>query len=882
MDDDQMWLELQDSDPTDSASADNSSRPSAPPMSSPSDSNLDEDLLDPIAWEAKFRRVEAAAVMDSAFHLLADRQETKDSRALPLLNQTKPRILFPGQGFPGYWSRDAEMWSPLRLEQTEYADFADMATLWRMYTGSNPRKGESLNPYVVDDLVIRSVLQLHRDLLESRNLLVRVCCNVRKCCQSGISQGYISVIVATNSRPGVASLQSVNVDQIYKLTRLVDSLLYALHWALSKNEVFPKVEQGTRGDVQAFMSQIETIGDTFEAKVLALSSRVGLQAIVDICRVIGHVLDMAVLTYCGAHLKALDETYLDRHIESFEIHYPVLFEWPQPRSMAVVMHRRSLSCLDEFLHERRVWVFHYDSLDNEPSASSDSKLYLSTSIEAFADLWGPVWEVLSPGEPDNTILRYNVGSGAIISWPKSSQTEPEALLDEALCQWSFSADDIASSKAIILSLHPRLLIGGARTATMSTNPKCPSTTDSILGALRHQNRLKPWGTSAPQKYKASEIITLQVGYSAVQVGFQAQYKCRPGVTLKERLIESWKNGPDLRNPKVLEMFIGVEVSLCTFNTRRRRLTNILGSKTMRDHLRNRVFTWSDPQCEKAYYSALSCNDPQALSRLYREHEYWKKDIGTAVAFCLEELQDSGLQENGDLAVFYTSESRVQHQDSLVAVTKKEHSWVGMLKDSEYVVTVAIATEECLEFSIPRGQQCRARGLDGDQFSILETKLDVYADSQTARTSRHSRGDKIPLGPAGSLEVMVRVHNGHIIAKWRKRSLTDAMKQPIREKFSAGTPSKLCQEHMVDESTKEHEELAPPKLLTVFVISKHPSNLPSFEDVRAAYIRPHIMVAVGSSSCGITDLLRETPQDIPSSAFSYGDVLKGKTRRERAV
>ena len=124
--------------------------------------------------------------------------------------------------------------------------------------------------------------------------------------------------------------------------------------------------------------------------------------------------------------------------------------------------------------------------------------------------------------------------------------------------------------------------------------------------------------------------------------YQAQFKHRPGVTWKEYFVERWKMEPDRRNPRLLEYWFGVEVSLCTFNSRRQRLLHILGSKAMRNHLLNVFFTWTDPKCEAAYYNALNSEDSHAFYNLYVSRPDWRLDLGTAISLCFEVLLQTGI------------------------------------------------------------------------------------------------------------------------------------------------------------------------------------------------------------------------------------------------
>lgn len=819
------WLKranLEDSDEADSICADDSSRPEEPSslrMPLPPDLDSDWDLLNPRAHKAKIDRVQASAVANSAFYVLAQEKED-DNRALPSLNQRMPRILFPERGFNNYESLDTKMWTPLEPVQIWYVNFAYMATLWRVYTGSNRATVEPREfPRVAIELLnAGTLLRLHRDLLESRNLLVRVCFNVRELCQSRISQGSISILVVSDSRPGVASLQSVSVNQVYKFTQLVDSLLNALYWSLSRKTTFPIVEQGTRGDVGGYMSNLGKIGDAFEAEVLAQDSRFGLQAVVDICRVMGHVLDVGLLTYCDTHLQALDETFLGRRTERFEIHYPVLSTKTQAQSPAVVMRPRSVSCLHKFLHERKVWVFHYGLLGKNPGVSSDAKLYLSTSIEAFADIWGPIWKVSPKGSTDNVVLRYNVGLGAIVPWTRSLDSEPEKLPEEAFCHWIQPAE-IASHEETTLTINgqenPLLLIGGAPKVTISPSMECCADPVSLLHTMQCQGSLQRFGTANPHRYRDSETIQLQAGYGPVHGAYQAQFKHRPGVTWKEYFVERWKMEPDRRNPRLLEYWLGVEVSLCTFNSRRQRLLRILESKPMRNHLLTAFFTWTDPKCEPAYYSALNSEDSYAFYNLYVSRPDWRLELGTAVSLCFEVLLQTGLDHNQDLKAFYAPTST--GQEWLAMIRHKDHSWAGLLKDSEHCATMAVATETCLEVSKPGwpkfpGQQCRQGPNQGDTFTVLETKLVCYRSSKEPKSrDRHLPDSRLSIGSSGFLKVLIGLKRDGLLVRWNPRT---PFLGKAQEYFSAcGQHS----EHMGDGFLKVNPS-------EIYVVSRNASKL----------------------------------------------------------
>jgi hypothetical protein len=88
----------------------------------------------------------------------------------------------------------------------------------------------------------------------------------------------------------------------------------------------------------------------------------------------------------------------------------------------------------------------------------------------------------------------------------------------------------------------------------------------------------------------------------VTVGSSVSYKRSDGFDIKDALIERWRNGT--RKVQELEVWGGIEVSLCTQNARRRTLRHLLGCSGMRNYLRGISFKWHDDDCERQYFESL--------------------------------------------------------------------------------------------------------------------------------------------------------------------------------------------------------------------------------------------------------------------------------------
>ena len=382
-----------------------------------------------------------------------------------------------------------------------------------------------------------------------------------------------------------------------------------------------------------------------------------------------HVLEFALLSYAGAHLEAFDEKYLRGKKLSFIVSG---YMGPQSRSpLSIVLHRRRLQCLDEFLGGQDVWVFHLAS--STSCFPEGTRLLLSTDISTLADVWGPMWMVKCSSN-EQIIDRYNIGNGVIVPWCES--TSPTGSIvspnySEKLCHWipwrDFDLDDVKSHQLNLLEPHfsgTETLLIGAYTVThvtpaMPNQPTSPSRAVSNTGSclqvceeckpsceelvdmknmMRRDGALREPRTFDPRRYKDSHAFQIQgsaMGF--VSLSNTVTYKRRVGQTMKARLLERWRNG--LRNPVELESWSGLEISLCTRNARRRRLLNILNSQTIRRYLGSVSFEWINLECKLAYFRSLV--SPAAFRQFWKANPSYRPCVGKAISICLDALQETG-------------------------------------------------------------------------------------------------------------------------------------------------------------------------------------------------------------------------------------------------
>jgi len=134
----------------------------------------------------------------------------------------------------------------------------------------------------------------------------------------------------------------------------------------------------------------------------------------DIWRCAVHILDMAVLSYVGAHTQFLG----DAKVISVSLPGPFL------ETQYFIFSRRSFSCLGKFLGGQEAWVlekqFQGMPKDDQPHLS------LSTDAATFGDIWGPMWKSCVLGDTER-IIQYNVGNGVILPWNLPSPASNDAI-----------------------------------------------------------------------------------------------------------------------------------------------------------------------------------------------------------------------------------------------------------------------------------------------------------------------------------------------------------------------------------------------------------------------------------------------------------------------
>jgi hypothetical protein len=151
--------------------------------------------------------------------------------------------------------------------------------------------------------------------------------------------------------------------------------------------------------------------------------------------------------------------------------------------------RRKLKCLNGFTCGKQVWVLHGPNVDSKDS----TELFLSTTPKALADVWGPLWEITSPGKPEE-ILRYDLDHGSVVPMsfiPGSRENSVQVEPNEALCHWICQTELAGLEKAFASIPQPRitqpqLLIGDCLRGVASSSGDChinlPDADNKVVGS----------------------------------------------------------------------------------------------------------------------------------------------------------------------------------------------------------------------------------------------------------------------------------------------------------------------------------------------------------------------------------------------------------------
>jgi len=490
--------------------------------------------------------------------------------------------------------------------------------------------------------------------------------------------GSFNMLVVDQSRKDVASLYPVlktTIDEILSTLKTFeakrDSYIHVqdIFWKFTDFLKQMKLKLPFFDTPRAITTETDEVTDD-ERNIL-------IHAVCHATSIAARMIDYGIVSYSGAHLERFDLRDIDE--SAVPESQPVVWSYPCDTvdGMEIRLTRRSLMCLDAFLHGEMPWVF---EVIHRGAEQSSRGLYLTSTIEDFTDVWGPVWKTLK--KTGGKVLSFSVGLGFIVPWDKEADT-PDLVPGEILCHWTHQEKDLAGREAFPNSINgaaQHLLIGAKVSYT------------KFKEDMENRGRCIPLGTSYPSTYVDSHTVQLQASMY-VGLSWQTMFKKRSGTSLRQDTYQTWVNASMDRRADALKGYYAVEISRSTEHLQRITLAQALCSKAMRNHLSKDRWEPKLKRARRLYFKLLKKGDVEKFMRRLRVGKY-KQSFAQALEESFKVLKNTGPVEDGHFHAFWEEKNG---QPLAIRYPNKTYTWSGLLSDSPLTCAFAIVTPRCIEF-----------------------------------------------------------------------------------------------------------------------------------------------------------------------------------------
>ena len=638
-----------------------------------------------------------------------------------------------------------------------------------------------------------------RSLCESYSVVLQVLENLDFLGKSGFCGSFFTILVATTHRPEVAQVfrvERTTVDTIAESIRRSILALAALSSRLkADSQYYSQLPQGLSSMLEVpkrhCTELLDGMGLLVQGPIDEGSSLETMPEVI-IIRLATLIMNLGLVMYSGSHGSDIEKC-LGTHVtpgdqsptmegvrtpptvtsgESLdEVNPSRLQVLNEAATYGFQCSMKRLACLEEFIGSS-VWVFEH--LQAEPvSAVSERRLFVSTSIEDFSDMWGPVWAV--PSKKRNLIRHYNVSKGLI------GRVSPNYFLGlnidacEIPCHWKSWAELSAGGKDLPfdfddLPIKPsdKLLIG----LPFRDNSICQSRlSDSKIQLIRAAGRLVPPGTFPEAWFTDTYQIGGSASFPGGGVSTQWTRKKRPRRTRKEAIWDNIKNSPQSFHPGIFDLLLGLEVSHCTGNAKRVKMKDVFGLDPVKNYLKEVQPELYNSALGGQFFEALSNSDTSILRRFWESLSAQKRlDVVTMVQVVIYPLQFTGVRrgvrEDGNFGVGYLSSG---NDAQIILLDRHLNDWTGAVKDSETVTAYAIMSDACFEMDLGGYKTClcKSRGCVAG-YTVLGTQIIVPYGIPD-----HGQSCCFRLGEQGRLDIISRMDDC-ILAKREQAKIREVL------------------------------------------------------------------------------------------------------------
>ena len=452
-------------------------------------------------------------------------------------------------------------------------------------------------------------------------------------------------------------------------------------------------------------------------------------SILELCRLASIFLDLGLVCYVGSHGRRFDVCFLDNDLPA------IIVSNKHAESFTFSCKRSRLACLDNYLDKGEVWTFSCSTngqTSPHQQIQSTERLLILTTIEDFADIWGPVWAVRSDQGAPSSIQYYQLARGVIYPDDLVKESQHKGAVR---CHWTSSSDFQRRREMNVLwggtwgsfTSDALLLIG----ATFRENSNCRYTLNDFEHAYGH--KMTTLGTKRPGVELDTISGVLSVS-KVIGISGQATAKLVPGISLKERILASWKHEPEHASSIIFHQYLAVEVSHCTGNARRTHLRNLFLMAPVQVLLERYCPNWSRRGWGPQFLRALHSQTPNDMIQVWRDYEKNRRELANMIVPVLEILGQTGTEGEEFNVAFFNS-----YQERYFTFQCRFNDWARILKDSYKHAVYAIISEKCLEAYTYTHSTARCE--NHNAFTVLHTHL----------------GSDIGLSSAGSVEINLSGH-----------------------------------------------------------------------------------------------------------------------------
>ncbi|CEL08087.1 hypothetical protein ASPCAL11240 [Aspergillus calidoustus] len=400
-------------------------------------------------------------------------------------------------------------------------------------------------------------------------------------------------------------------------------------------------------------------------------------------------LSLSIVSFAGSHASAFD-------VISWNLEKNII-----PVGLGYSFARRRLACLSKFVGGP-VWTLGKDSRTQD-----DLGLALSMNLQDLQQLWGPVWMV-GGTEEAAPIIRTERG----YITPRLASNPTNYTSGDVVCHWSkdlpepYLPGQLAQSH-ILIHKSSRLLVGandGAKSLELIVNKECKADVNMIQQQV--VSELKFPGTCKAYYIGDGYEVSLSGGYQ-VNAGFVKRWKRMPARTYRSTLL-AYCTSPGAEILPILKLDVGLEVSICTGNSRR-------------------VSLWDAIQLSQAKQEGVGCEYKQVLCchpvgsiecisncwnwaargeidrtlDLPGDHEDFNRaSARRKLINAILALEHTGINHQGQLQALWPFSGCPQVLHIPSSTKRQKHSWISLVKDTTDSSTFAVLSQRCLELRYP--------------------------------------------------------------------------------------------------------------------------------------------------------------------------------------